>query len=72
MCAAHAAAALVALVGAAAGLAVIDPIAALVIAAIAVKESVELLNGEGDECCAPVGFSDPAGEDGCGSNRDCC
>ena len=51
---------------------VIDPIAALVIAAIAVKESVELLRGEGDECCAPVGFSDPAGEDGCGSNCDCC
>ena len=72
MCAAQAAAAFIALVGAAAGLGVIDPIAALVVAAIAVKESVELWRGEGDECCAPVGFSDPAGGEGCGSDCDCC
>lgn len=72
MCAAQAAAALIALVGAAAGLGVIDPIAALVVAAIAVKESVELWRGEGDECCAPVGFSDPGGGEGCGSDCDCC
>jgi hypothetical protein len=51
---------------------VIDPIAALLIAAIAVKESMELWNGEGDECCAPVGFSDPAGEEGRGSDCHCC
>jgi divalent metal cation (Fe/Co/Zn/Cd) transporter len=72
MCAAQAAAALMALVGAAAGLGMMDPIAALVIAAIAVKESVELWRGEGDECCAPVRFSAPAGEAGCGSDCDCC
>jgi len=72
MCAAQAAAALIALVGAAAGLGVIDPIAALVVAAIAVKESMELWTGGGDECCAPVGFSDPAGEESCGSDCGCC
>jgi divalent metal cation (Fe/Co/Zn/Cd) transporter len=71
MCAAQAAAALIALVGAAAGLGMIDPIAALVVAAIALKESVELWRGEGDDCCAPVGFSDPASEDRCGSDCDC-
>jgi divalent metal cation (Fe/Co/Zn/Cd) transporter len=69
MCAAQAAAALVALVGAAAGLSVIDPIAALVVAAIAAKESVELWRG--DECCAPVGFSDPTGEECCGPDCQC-
>lgn len=59
MCAAQAAAALVALVGAGAGLAILDPIAACVISAIAVKECVELWQGEEDECCAPVGFDAP-------------
>lgn len=59
MCAAQAAAALIALLGAAVGLGVIDPIAAMVVAAIAAKESVELWHGEADDCCAPVGFSDP-------------
>jgi len=54
----QAAAALIALVGASAGLSVIDPIAALVVAAIAARESVELWRGEND-CCAPVGFADP-------------
>jgi divalent metal cation (Fe/Co/Zn/Cd) transporter len=68
MCAAQATAALIALIGAAAGLGVIDPIAALVIAAIAVKESVELWRGEGDECCRPIGF---AGENYCGPDCDC-
>ncbi len=73
MCALQATAALIALVGASAGLAVIDPIAALLIAAIAVKESVELWQGEADDCCAPIGFGDPAGyacscEHGC----ECC
>jgi hypothetical protein len=61
MCAAQAATALIALIGAAAGLGVIDPIAALVISAIAAKESVELWRGETDECCAPVGFPAPQG-----------
>lgn len=73
MCALQATAALIALVGASAGLTVIDPIAALLVAAIAVKESVELWQGEADDCCAPIGFSDPAGyacscEHGC----ECC
>ena len=72
MCAAQAAAALIALLGAAAGLGVIDPIAALVVAAIAAKESVELWHGEGDDCCAPIGFSDPTGEKRCGPDCDCC
>jgi len=72
MCAAQAATALIALVGAAAGLAIIDPIAALVVAAIAAKESVDLWQGEADDCCAPVGFSDPARETCRGPDCDCC
>ena len=72
MCAAQAAAALIALLGAAAGLGVIDPIAALVVAAIAAKESVELWQGESDDCCAPVGFSDSTGEKSCVPDFDCC
>jgi Co/Zn/Cd efflux system component len=71
ICAAQAAAALIALVGAAAGLGVIDPIAAMFVTAIAVRESIALWHGAGDECCTPVGFSDPAGEDCC-PDRDCC
>jgi cation efflux family protein len=58
MCAAQAAAALVALIGAGAGLGFLDPIAALVVSAIAVKECVALWRGETDNCCAPVGFSE--------------
>ena len=72
MCAAQAAAALTALLGAAAGLGIIDPIAALLVAAIAAKESVELWRGDVDDCCAPVGFSDPIGEERCGPDCDCC
>jgi divalent metal cation (Fe/Co/Zn/Cd) transporter len=72
MCAAQAAAALIALVGASAGLSVIDPIAALAVAAIAATESVELWRGEQDDCCAPVGFVDPAAGDCCGTGGDCC
>lgn len=60
LCAAQAAAALVALIGAGAGLAVLDPIAAFLISGIAVKECAALWRGEGDDCCAPVGFADPA------------
>lgn len=71
MCAAQAAAALVALIGASAGLTVIDPIAALIVAAIAAKESVELWRGDGDDCCAPIGFADPDAQ-ACGSGCDCC
>jgi divalent metal cation (Fe/Co/Zn/Cd) transporter len=72
MCAAQAVAALIALVGASAGLSVIDPIAALVVAAIAAFESVELWRGEQDDCCAPVGFDDAAAGDCCSTGGDCC
>ncbi len=65
LCAAQAAAALVALVGAGAGLAILDPIAAFVISGIAIKECIELWRGEADDCCAPAGFANPAGGDGC-------
>ena len=58
MCPAQAAATLVALIGAGAGLGFLDPIAALVVSAIAVKECVALWRGKSDDCCAPVGFSD--------------
>ena len=72
MCAAQATVALVALIGAAAGLTVIDPIAALVVAAIAVKESVALWHGESDECCAPGGFSRPTADERRASGCECC
>ncbi len=76
MCAAQAAAALVALVGAGAGLALLDPIAAVVISAIAIRECVGLWRGEGDDCCAPIGFGQAAPRDDCCSRRDgadaCC
>jgi divalent metal cation (Fe/Co/Zn/Cd) transporter len=72
MCAAQAAAALVALIGAGAGLGVIDPIAALVVAAIAATESAELWRGEDDDCCAPIGFTDPRFNDCHRADCDCC
>jgi divalent metal cation (Fe/Co/Zn/Cd) transporter len=65
LCAAQAAAALVALIGAGAGLAILDPIAAFVISGIALKECVGLWRGEQDDCCAPMGFADPATTDDC-------
>jgi divalent metal cation (Fe/Co/Zn/Cd) transporter len=72
MCAAQAAATLIALIGAGAGLGFLDPIAALAVSAIAVWECVALWRGESDDCCAPVGFGDPSTSscraDGC----DCC
>jgi len=72
MCAAQATAALVALLAAGAGLSVVDPIAALLVAALAVTESVELWRGEGNDCCAPVGFGDPVGDDCYDSGCACC
>ncbi|MBA2516415.1 MAG: cation transporter [Solirubrobacterales bacterium] len=71
MCAAQATAALIALIGAGAGLKILDPIAALVVSAIAVRECTELWRGEGDDCCAPIGFSDPASAGDCCSPGEC-
>ncbi len=65
LCAAQAAAALIALIGAGAGLAVLDPIAAFVISGIAIKECVGLWRGDADDCCAPIGFESPEGDACC-------
>ena len=59
LCAAQAAAALVALIGAGIGLSILDPLATLVIGAIAIRECVGLWRGDGDDCCAPVGYRVP-------------
>lgn len=59
LCAAQAAAALVALLAAGQGLAWVDPVAAFVISMIAIKECVGLWRGHADDCCAPIGFADP-------------
>ena len=74
MCAAQAAAALIALIGASAGMSVLDPIVALVVAAIAAQESVSMWRGDADDCCAPFGFSDTSSvtDDCCASGGDCC
>jgi divalent metal cation (Fe/Co/Zn/Cd) transporter len=72
MCAAQATAALVALIGAGAGFGFLDPIAALVVSAIAVKECLALWRGESDDCCAPVGFGDPSSGSCCADGCDCC
>ena len=69
LCAGQAAAALVALVGASVGLAVLDPLAGLLIAGIAAKEGVELWRGE-DSCCATPGLDLAAADSGCAD--DCC
>ncbi len=72
LCAAQAAAALVALVGAGAGLVILDPIAAFVDSVIAIKECAELWRGQGDDCCAPIGFGDPAAATPAPGKGDCC
>jgi divalent metal cation (Fe/Co/Zn/Cd) transporter len=72
MCAAQAAAALIALIGAGAGFGLLDPIAALVVSAIAVRECIALWRGESDDCCAPVGFSDRSSSSCCADGCDCC
>jgi divalent metal cation (Fe/Co/Zn/Cd) transporter len=71
MCAAQAAAALVALIAAGAGLSVVDPITALLVAAIAATESLKLWHGTGDDCCTPVGFGNPSPDMCCGSECEC-
>lgn len=70
MCAAQATAALIALIGAGMGLAVLDPIAALVVSAIAARECSALWRGESDDCCAPVGFA--AANCAAAEATDCC
>ncbi|HEX3834059.1 MAG TPA: hypothetical protein VHW04_18910, partial [Solirubrobacteraceae bacterium] len=70
MCAAQAAAALVALVAASAGLSIVDPLAALIVSAIAVRESLALWRGEDDDCCAPIGFQ-PTSKSCPPDNCDC-
>jgi divalent metal cation (Fe/Co/Zn/Cd) transporter len=72
MCAAQAAAALIALIGATAGLSMIDPIAALVVAAIAARESVELWRDQQDDCCAPIGFAEPTMDASCSDSECSC
>lgn len=69
LCAAQALAALLAIVGAGAGLAALDPIAAFAIAGIAAREGVGLWRGE-DSCCAAPGLDLPTDQTGCAD--DCC
>jgi divalent metal cation (Fe/Co/Zn/Cd) transporter len=70
MCAAQATAALIALIAAGAGFGIVDPIAALIVAAIAARESVALWRGDEDDCCAPIGFAAP-GDDCCDTGCEC-
>jgi divalent metal cation (Fe/Co/Zn/Cd) transporter len=67
LCAVQALFALVGIVGASAGAAFLDPVAAFVIAGIAAKEGRDLWRGE--ECCATPGL-ELAGASGC--HDDCC
>jgi divalent metal cation (Fe/Co/Zn/Cd) transporter len=60
MCAVQAATALIAVGGAGIGLSFLDPVAALVIAAIALKEGREGWRGQ-DNCCTPMPGLDAAG-----------
>lgn len=66
MCAVQAAAALVAVIGAGVGLSSLDPVAALVIAAIALKEGRDGWRGQSN-CCAPL-----PGLDATTCQDDCC
>lgn len=70
MCAVQAGTALVALAGAGVGLGFLDPSAALVIAAIALKEGREGWRGE-DTCCTPMpGLDGPSQATSC--DDGCC
>lgn len=72
MCAVSAATALVAMIGAGAGLAFLDPVAALVIAGIALKEGRDGWRGA-DSCCAPMpGLDASAGSEPAACDDDCC
>jgi divalent metal cation (Fe/Co/Zn/Cd) transporter len=70
MCAGQALAAMVALVGAGAGLTFLDPLAAVLIAGLAAKEGVEMWRGEDCDCHAIPGLESSAAsaDDDCG----CC
>lgn len=67
MCAVQAATALVALVGAGAGVAWLDPVAALAIAGIALKEGRDGWRGE-DTCCSPMPGLDASPD----CHEECC
>lgn len=69
LCAGQAAAALVAILGAGAGLAWLDPVAAILIAAVAMKEGAELWRGEQCDCHTIPALARDA-EDRC--DDDCC
>jgi hypothetical protein len=70
MCAVQAATALIAVGAAGIGVGFLDPLAALVIAGIAIKEGRDGWRGE-DSCCAPMpGLTGAATPDGC--HDDCC
>lgn len=71
MCAVQAATALVAVAGAGLGLTFLDPAAALVIAAIALKEGRDGWRGQ-DTCCTPLPDLTPAREVRAGACRDDC
>ncbi|HEY1776863.1 MAG TPA: cation transporter [Solirubrobacteraceae bacterium] len=72
MCAAQAAAALVALIAAGAGLSIVDPLTALLVSGLAATESLNLWRGAADDCCAPIGFGNRASDGGCSSDCECC
>jgi len=73
MCAVQATTALLAVVGAGAGLSFLDPVAALVIAGTALKEGRDGWRGQ-DTCCTAMPGLDATGStaeaDGC--HEDCC
>jgi divalent metal cation (Fe/Co/Zn/Cd) transporter len=70
LCAAQAGFALVGVLGAGAGIAFLDPMAAFVIAGIAAKEGLEMWRGEGCECHSVPGLDH--GAPGAGCDDDCC
>ena len=63
LCAGQALAALIAVLAAGAGVAVIDPLAAVLIAGIAAKEGAELWRGE--ECACHTSPGQPSAPGGC-------
>ncbi len=69
LCAAQALAALIAVIAAGAGITVIDPLAAVLIAAIAAKEGLELWRGEECDCHTIPGLDATSG---IGCQDDCC